>query len=1145
MPREVNYKIGVDTKEARTQLMQMQSQITNTVNKSHQAVNQVTPTDSTSLEHARRQQASMNLPSPFGEPFGVGNKGERAKLEKLQGGYNYKPSIVGAGAAVMGMGSAPTGVPDYKWQEKNQEIFRQRTGDLGERAGIMAVGGIAGTAGYMSTEFGPGRKAAQKLGQGIGQAMRGAGKVAGRTIAPLQKLPGGGAVKALRSIGAKAGKALPGIGKFIGPAITSGAASVAAFSSITSGISDIGTKRGFEQQLDHISPSFITSDVKPGISSGFDMGQRNEIADFMTDLQNDTSMSAGGLSSLMKGGAQIGRFNGVETAQDFKKEFSKLVNEVKEVTSNLRMTLDEGLSTIDNLRSMGVDTAGQMNNVTNKMRARAGISGQTTRDMMNTFRRGANKFSKMGLDPAAGGNMLSNINANVMNKVKRGEISPVELRQKGGVQGMTSSIANDLTRSMTQGSIGNLLVSALGNEDFTGVDAGSVEKLLRSGGNPTVARAMANENLSSQDARSKFKANRKQVQSDLLSSPLSPYFVGAMTKKSLNKAGVDPTRPNMEIALRNQGVKNTDQFLDVATDPEFARNVINQRKRVAYTDTVERLNSESLSMNSGVGGALSTMYDYSVQPAVDATSYVGEGLRDLGEDFTGLFGSKGAGKRYREMRTPDFTPSNIKRNADEIKAYLEGENVRGQPEPPGVASGSPSAAGHIAQNDFLGSLEATTMGAVESVTSSLLPTNQSSMYDTGEDQARRHAWRQYAESDHPYFRKVAEAQLNGGNVKEARESMFKGDDSLEKEIFSAADRDVEEGKELTIGNRGDDNLGDVVENKLSNFAEEDGNIGTNTFTEITKEVSQEFFNKDPRDLDKEEFTVLSNEVMGGIEDMDGNYNIGEALQSAEALATGDPNSSKNQLLRSGLEASSKAQENLEEIEGISSDQAEQLQKIIGGNPKALEGFKSTMERIKRKDISPGRDELVRRLASSTEVVSEEDASKMYDMIRNIESSDDVTIQDTLEDFNNNQELKSQLKKAGGSAMIQEFARQGDQLVKEHFGNNKKINSIQDLLSSNEKGMSDLVSKMDIDPNKKIRKSLKKTGLTGDTLKFASQVATESDSQKRTGGIPNASTGSAKQMEKVLDQVAELDKLASSIEKLSISIGDMNSAGPVR
>lgn len=1114
MPREINYKIGVDTQEARTQLMQMQSQITNMVNQSHRAVSNVTPTDTTSLEHARVGQASQNLPSPYGEPFGVGNFKKRAQLEQLQGGYHYSPSFVGAGQAAMGLGSAPTGVPDYQWRQQNQEIFQQRTGDLAERLGIYTAGSALGTAAYFAPEVPGIRGASQAAGHATGSAIRGAGSIAGKIMSPLQKLPGGSAVKGLRSVGAMVGNRLPGLLSKGGPIGIGLAGSMAAFSAVTGGIEDIATQRGFEQELTHISPSFVTSDVNPGLGAGFNMSQRENVSKFLNNVRNNTDLSAGGITSLMRGGTQIGRFNGVQTAQDFKQEFSQLVQEVQEVTDSLRMTLDEGLSTIENMRSMGISSASQMGQVADTIQARAGLAGQTPRKMLNTFNRGAQAFNNMGLNMRAGGQLFTNISASVNNQIKRGDIGPAQVHQMGGANNMINSIAGDLTQSITQGSLGNLLISALGNEGFTGVSSDRLQQLINSGANPSVAMDMATNNLSSPDARSNFTANRQEVASDILSSPISPFLVGAMTKRSLQNSGIDATRANMQVALRNQGISNPEPFLDIAANKENALNSVRQRKRLARREAI-----------SNMGGrpriGLFNPISYAAGRLGEAGSAIGRKFAEAGEAIASQFGAPGISPQYREFNVPDVTRASIRRNRDNIRGLLRGENVTGQFRLPGEGSVFETGMAINTHDPVRQSILAGAGAIAEPLGN--LPGLTNSPLARGSDAARDHGLYMWSKSNrHPLFQDVAQNRRRGQELADIRERMRNSE--AERAVYGALNRDVDEARRRILSHRGGQQLGNVVEGVLGNW---DERVEYNTTLDLANRISNEMYGNKFNAVSEDRQAVLMQELRS---------QAPKSLRSAMNLGAG--NVSGNQALRRAAETRQTVTERLTDM-GFGPDQARQVMDVIGGNPRAFESYKQILSSIS--EGGPGSEQLRNRMTSSVSGIDDEDYTKLMKATWGAVANNDMAVGDLAKKMRGAENLGAQMKQISGTAFSDAMRSELNQMLSQAEIDKSWMGF---MAGADEGDVKKLANKLDLSPSGKMKKLVKdEFNLQGNTA--LTDILASSlggiEERERTGGIEGAPGSAGGQMKNLNEQVTQLNELAGSIRELAKEIGKLEGA----
>ena len=284
----------------------------------------------------------------------------------------------------------------------------------------------------------------------------------------------------------------------------------------------VAERREVQGYLENNSDRFFTTSamagqVDPRRGTGMSTKSRQEVGEFMRQMDTaDPMLNMQDLTQVMKKSVEAGMFTGTQSVDDFKKKFKDIVENVKLVTTTLHQTLEEGVKTLKDLRSIGIDPADAKGALMSaEIMGRA--SGKSAGEMMNIGLQGAELFRGTGVSMGIGfqANMMNTASIRAMRDAKT--ISQETIAQAGGeealAQRMTATGLGFSQSTMGRGLAGAYFggVGASGS----GFNEDAFRKFVGGGSSIGDIAGQAARNLGNPAAIIKFQAHQEEFVSEM------------------------------------------------------------------------------------------------------------------------------------------------------------------------------------------------------------------------------------------------------------------------------------------------------------------------------------------------------------------------------------------------------------------------------------------------------------------------------------------------------------------------------------------------------------------------------------------------------------------------------------------------------
>lgn len=419
---------------------------------------------------------------------------QAASLMSAGRGHYGSPDLAGDPLAQIGSFVRPaTYAPPVRMNVDYYGMYQQSTGIM-SNLGIMA--GIKQTPrGIYSLDYG--LNAAGDMGERLaGGLAGGVGMIAGTL--------GGGYLGSKMATGFLASTAL-GLGGYM-------AGGYAAQKLQES----VAQRRDINNFLESSSFRFVGQNnpmADPRGQGGMGINARQGVTDFIKSSEiRDPFMSMDDMSNILKGGANLGLFNGTKDIDDFKKKFKDITDSVKTVTRTLHVTLEDGLKTIKELKSIGIDPS-QVKSVVGSADALGRTAGRTAAEMVGIGLQGAEVFRGTGVSMQIGMQATMMNLASVRASRDAGLLSQEAIAQAGGEEALSARMsASGLAYGQsTQG-------RGLGAAFFSGgaFNQNAFMSNIMGGGGSLIGLAQrAAGNLSSPAALISYQANQDKFLSEM------------------------------------------------------------------------------------------------------------------------------------------------------------------------------------------------------------------------------------------------------------------------------------------------------------------------------------------------------------------------------------------------------------------------------------------------------------------------------------------------------------------------------------------------------------------------------------------------------------------------------------------------------
>lgn len=383
-------------------------------------------------------------------------------------------------------------------------MYQQHTGLMRGLAGMVGLESVP--RGTTALEYGIATAGAtgERFGAGMtGAATAGAGILGGMALsAPM---------------GALGRLAAGAIGGFAGGAILPFLATSAAASAVQDAV---GQRRDIQNFLETSSFRFVgpgSGSADPRLGGGFSRAGRQQVSEFIRQQDiGDPFMNTGELTEVLRQGTQLGLFNGTQDMDDFKKKFKDITESVKNVTRTLHQTLEEGMKTIRDLKSIGVDPS-QVKGFVGQADMLGRIAGRTGAEMLSLGLQGAEIFRGTGVQMSVGAQATMMNTASIRASRDAGMLSQEAIVQAGGEE----ALAMRMTASglaFGQSTMGRGFGAAFFNPMGGGAGfnpQGFMGAMMGGGGSFTGMAAQAAANLSTPGGLIAYQANQEKFMTEM------------------------------------------------------------------------------------------------------------------------------------------------------------------------------------------------------------------------------------------------------------------------------------------------------------------------------------------------------------------------------------------------------------------------------------------------------------------------------------------------------------------------------------------------------------------------------------------------------------------------------------------------------
>jgi len=374
-----------------------------------------------------------------------------------------QPGAIASAASFAGIYSPPVGVNAAEYQMAARGYVADAVGDATRRTS-MTLGGLAAGMGASVLEYGAWEAGLGLLGFGTSGAAMLSGATTG-AAAGAGLLGGAGTAIAGSTIGGTAGTIIGGgIGAAAGalapivPPALALAGAVAFGSEMAASAEARGQTRDYLQQ---------TSWRYMG-DRGFNRNQRQDISRALAlEAASDRDFGFEEIQGILQTGTQLGMFNGTQNVEDFKRKFKELKEGLKTVADTMKVSLDEGMQLMSEIKQGGFYTAASQGAAAMVGKGLGYGAGISATEMHEMGMRGAAMFRGTGISTRLGYEMSQQNLAAVTQMQQGGMVNPEVINQMGGRVGAATQMTQ-LTAQLMQSergrAIGALLIGGPGGE---------------------------------------------------------------------------------------------------------------------------------------------------------------------------------------------------------------------------------------------------------------------------------------------------------------------------------------------------------------------------------------------------------------------------------------------------------------------------------------------------------------------------------------------------------------------------------------------------------------------------------------------------------------------------------------------------------
>lgn len=436
--------------------------------------------------------------------------------------------------------------------------YQQHTGLM---QGLMGMVGIGPDVPRGTTALEHGYHMAADTGERVGaagaaMASVGIGLGVGATVGRFGGMAAGAA------IGSLLGPAGTAVGATVGGFVGGALGYMATENAISSAVTQRHEIQSFLEASSFRFTGAGSANVDPRLGRGMSRGARMETAEFIRGMDvSDPMMDTGDLTQILQQSSQMGLFAGMSDMDDFKRRFKDITESVKTVTKVLHTTLEEGLKTIKDLRSIGIDPS-QVSAIATQADSLGMVAGRTGMEMIGAGLQGAEIFRGTGV------NMGIGFQASMMNMAAirasrdAGTLSQEAIAQAGGEEALAQRMtASGLAYSQSAMGRGSNAAFFNGGVAGPGFNQTAFNQAMMAGGGDFIQNAMtAAQNLGNPAGLIKYQANQEKFLSEMGKSfggqglQMAQLGSAAAYAEYMSKSTGADIKDSMILALKQQGM---------------------------------------------------------------------------------------------------------------------------------------------------------------------------------------------------------------------------------------------------------------------------------------------------------------------------------------------------------------------------------------------------------------------------------------------------------------------------------------------------------------------------------------------------------------------------------------------------------------
>ena len=515
------------------------------------------------------------------------------------------------------------------------------------------------------------------LGERIGGGMVTAGATVGglalgAVASPVVSAMARSAVAAVAGSG-MVGGAAAGMAGFMGGALVAPMAGLALAQGVTTAVNE---RREMGNFLEFQSSRFTGAGSAMGDQRGMGMSRsaRMDFTEFARGMDiKDKFMDMGDLQTVLEQGTSKGLFSGAGgDIESFKKKFKDVTEAVKLVTRTLGQTLEEGLSTLKELKTIGVDPsqAGQMITQAEGM---GRVAGKSASEMLQVGMQGASIFRGTGVEMSIGAqaNMMNLASVRSARDAKM--LSEESIMQAGGEEALATRMTASGLAFAQSGTGRGLLAAFTQGGQFNAQSF--MQNVAAGGGDIRQLGLQAARNVSSPADLIRLQANQEGMVSEMGKMFGGQGLQIAQMNSAMANASLlsETTGVGMQDAfrasLKSQGLSDQEVQARMSQITNAGGNFSSMQAGVGQTRNNQIIEEASRNFvfnraGAAIGDFFKRGLDVVAEPANRMINSIQEGLVSFKEEQ--MYGVQRASMRGVDTTTPTFV------TADELSAKSGG-----------------------------------------------------------------------------------------------------------------------------------------------------------------------------------------------------------------------------------------------------------------------------------------------------------------------------------------------------------------------------------------------------------------------------------------------------------------------------------------